>query len=111
MQGEVNQDIPTYLIPLMRYIKAEYSSLNQRLLFVENKSMHQENDIGILKYNLSSILKVLSRKQPNKLENDIETEPVNNVEAVDTSSATRRVRPARLLPLQLINGYGHSGHL
>jgi len=53
----------------------------------------------------------LSRKQPNKLENDIETEPVNNVEAVDTSSATRRVRPASLLPLQLINGYGHSGHL
>jgi len=69
--------------------------------------VHQENEIGILKYNLSSILNALSKKQPNKLEDDIGTEPVNNFEAaVDTSPATRRVRPARLLPLQLINGYG-----
>ena len=68
--------------------------------------MHQENEIGILKSNLSSILNVLSKQQPNTLENDIETGSVNNNFEMDTSPAKRRVRPARLLPLQLINGYG-----
>ncbi len=91
---------------LVKELKAECGSLNQRLISVENRSINQENEIEILKNNLTSVRKEVLKehRQQKKMNEEIEiAEPPNTI---DTSSMlSRRGRPAQLIPLQLHNGY------
>jgi len=78
------------LVELVKELKAECGSLNQRLLSVENKNKNQDIEINILKHNLTII-----REEVKNIEKD----PSNKM---DTSSTLlRRGRPARLIPLEL----------
>ena len=89
------------MVELVKELKAECGSLNQRLLSVENKNKNQENEIEILKKNLTSIREeVLKEKIQQK---KIEKDPSNKMDTSPT--LLRRGRPAQLIPFQLNNGY------